>query len=68
MPTLGILVVRSSRVPTGNTTLDAEVDDNKYEFIASQSLSPQKARILLMLSLTTTTDWQQIQKYFNLFM
>lgn len=64
----GILVVRSSRVPTGNTTLDAEVDDNKYEFIASQSLSPQKARILLMLSLTTTTDWQQIQKYFNLFM
>lgn len=64
----GILVVRSSRVPSGNTTLDAEVDDNKYEFIASQSLSPQKARILLMLSLTTTTDWQQIQKYFNLFM
>ena len=32
----GILVVRSSRVPTGPTTLDAEVDDNKYQFVASQ--------------------------------
>ena len=29
----GILVVRSSRVPTGPTTLDAEVDDNKYQFV-----------------------------------
>ena len=28
----GILVVRSSRVPTGPTTLDAEVDDAKYQF------------------------------------
>jgi L-asparaginase len=61
----GVLVVRSSRVPTGATTLDAEVDDNKYQFIASQGLNPQKARILLMLALTKTTDWQKIQEYFN---
>lgn len=63
----GILVVRSSRVPTGPTTLDAEVDDAAYHFVASQSLNPQKARILLMLSLTTTNDWQKIQEFFNLF-
>lgn len=61
----GIQVVRSSRVPTGPTTLDAEVDDSKYGFIASQELNPQKARILLMLALTQTTDWRKIQNYFD---
>lgn len=61
----GILVVRSSRVPTGPTTLDAEVDDAAHQFVASQELNPQKARVLLMLALTRTTDWKQIQQYFN---
>jgi L-asparaginase len=61
----GVLVVRSSRVPTGATTLDAEVDDNKYQFVASWGLNPQKARILLMLALTKTDDWKKIQEYFN---
>lgn len=61
----GILVVRSSRVPTGPTTLDAEVDDAEYQFVASQELNPQKSRILLMLALTITNDWKQIQEYFN---
>ena len=60
----GILVVRSSRTPTGPTTLDNEVDDAAYQFVASQELNPQKARVLLMLALTKTRDWQQIQKYF----
>ena len=63
----GILVVRSSRVPTGPTTLDAEVDDNKYQFVASQELKPQKARVLLMLALTKTKDWKKIQEYFNVY-
>jgi len=61
----GILVVRSSRVPTGPTTLYDEVDDAKYQFVASWELNPQKARVLLMLALTKTHDWQQIQKYFE---
>lgn len=61
----GILVVRSSRVPTGPTSLDAEVDDAQYQFVASQELNPQKARVLLMLALTKATDWKQIQEYFN---
>ncbi|MEC5158148.1 L-asparaginase [Chryseobacterium sp. MP_3.2] len=61
----GIQIVRSSRVPTGATTLDAEIDDAKYNFVASQTLNPQKARILLMLSLTKTKNWKQIQQYFN---
>ena len=61
----GILFVRSSRVPTGATTLDAEVDDAKFQFVASQTLNPQKARVLLMLALTKTKDWKEIQSYFN---
>lgn len=61
----GIIVVRSSRVPTGPTTLYDEVDDAKYQFVASWELNPQKARVLLMLALTRTTDWQQIQQYFE---
>jgi len=61
----GIQIVRSSRVPTGATTPDAEVEDVKYHFVASQSLNPQKSRVLLMLALTKTKDWKQIQKYFN---
>jgi len=61
----GIQVVRSSRVPTGPTTLDNEVDDAHYQFVAAQQLNPQKARILLMLALTKTNDWKQIQEFFN---
>lgn len=61
----GIQIVRSSRVPTGATNQDAEVDDAKYHFVASLNLNPQKARILLMLALTKTHDWQKIQQYFK---
>lgn len=61
----GILVVRSSRVPTGPSSLDNEVDDTHYQFVASQLLNPQKSRVLLMLALTQTNDWQKIQEYFN---
>ncbi|MFB5745385.1 L-asparaginase 2 [Cedecea sp. S5-13] len=61
----GTVVVRSSRVPTGYTTRDAEVDDGKYGFVASGSLNPQKARVLLQLALTKTNDPKQIQEMFN---
>jgi L-asparaginase len=61
----GVRVVRSARVPTGSTTLDAEVDDAKYGFVAAETLNPQKARVLLMLSLTKTKDPKQIQQYFQ---
>ncbi|EHM45096.1 L-asparaginase [Yokenella regensburgei ATCC 49455] len=61
----GVVVVRSSRVPTGATTRDAEVDDARYGFVASGTLNPQKARILLQLALTQTRDPQKIQQYFN---
>lgn len=61
----GAIVVRSSRVPTGPSSLDNEVDDNQYHFVAAQGHNPQKARVLLMLALLQTNDWQKIQQYFN---
>ncbi|MDH2379231.1 MULTISPECIES: L-asparaginase 2 [Providencia] len=60
-----VVVVRSSRVPTGYTTRNAEVDDNLYGFVASERLNPQKARVLLQLALTQTKDPQQIQALFE---
>jgi L-asparaginase len=34
-------------------------------FVASMELNPQKARVLLRLALTKTTDVKVIQKYFE---
>jgi len=47
----GVVVVRSSRVPTGMVGRNVELDDDKLGFIASDELNPQKARILLTLAL-----------------
>ncbi|OAT53726.1 L-asparaginase 2 [Providencia heimbachae] len=60
-----VVVVRASRVPTGYTTRNAEVDDNLYGFVASERLNPQKARVLLQLALTETQDPKKIQTLFE---
>ncbi|WP_134702662.1 type II asparaginase [Ammoniphilus sp. YIM 78166] len=59
----GVAVVRSSRVGSGIVTRSATDDTNN--FVASDSLNPQKARILLMLALTQTNDPKKIQAFFN---
>ncbi len=60
----GVVVVRSSRVGGGIIARNGEADDDQYGFVASDSLNPQKARILLMLALTRTTDVDEIQRMF----
>ena len=60
----GVVVVRGSRVGSGETTLNGEVDDGKYGFLTSDNLNAQKARVLLMLALTQTTDKAKIQELF----
>jgi L-asparaginase len=42
-----------------------EINDDKMGFLTAMELSPQKARILLMLGLTKTKDPQQLQKLFT---
>jgi len=60
----GITIVRSSRTGSGVVARNVEVDDDKLGFIASMELSPQKARILLMLGLMKTSDPAKLQQFF----
>jgi L-asparaginase len=60
----GIAIVRSSRTGSGVVARNVEVDDDKLGFIASMELSPQKARILLMLGLMKTSDPAKLQQFF----
>ena len=59
----GMVAVRSARVGNGVIT-----GGSRYEkacFINAGTLSPQKARILLQLALTKTSDPAEIQRMFN---
>jgi len=64
--TLSVPVVRTSRI--GNGII---VPDDKFDVypnvIIGDNLAPTKARILLQLSLTHTTEREMIQEYFSTF-
>ncbi|HWR45395.1 type II asparaginase [Sporomusa sp.] len=60
----GVVIVRSARVGNGIVARNGEADDDKYNFVAGDNLNPQKARILLMLALTKTSNPQDIQRMF----
>jgi L-asparaginase len=61
----GLLVVRSSRVPTGVVLRNNEINDDKAGFVASGEFNPQKARVLTQLALTKTSDPKKVQEMFN---
>lgn len=61
----GIVIVRSSRVPTGLVGRNVELDDDKLGFVASNELNPQKARILLSLALLEQRSLADIQRLFE---
>ena len=58
----GVVVVLSSRTGSAADIHDEEIRRNA---VLDNSLSPQKAKILLMLALTQTGDVHRIQEYFN---
>jgi L-asparaginase len=60
----GVVVVRSSRVPTGVVGRNVEIKDDDFGFVASDELNPQKARILLTLALLKPHTASQIQDMF----
>ena len=60
----GITICRAGRAGSGRITLDNEVKDADLGFVVSDDLNPQKARVLLMLSLTQTSDRAKIQDNF----
>jgi L-asparaginase len=61
----GVVVVRSSRVPTGLVGRNVEINDDQNGFIASDELNPQKSRILLSLALLKKRDAKDIQTLFT---
>ena len=61
----GVVVVRASRVFSGLTLRNVEVDDARFGFVAAGALNPQKARVLLQLALTRTRKPEEIQKIFD---
>ena len=60
----GVIVVRSTRVPTGYVLRNAEVNDDEYGTIASDELNAPKSRILLMLTLLAGKNAQETQQIF----
>lgn len=60
----GFPIVRATRVPDGTVYRGAGMPDNDMGTIAADTLSPEKARVLLMLALTRTRDLGAIQEMF----
>ena len=59
----GVLIVQSSRAASGRVAPRHYLQENRI--IAAGNLSPQKARILLMLALTKSTEIEVIQDFFE---
>ena len=56
------ILVRSNR--TGNGRVIARKEYDELGYIPADTLNPQKARILLMLALTRTSDLNEIKRMF----
>jgi L-asparaginase len=61
----GVVVVRSTRVGEGIVRRNIEVNDDKTGSVVSMELNPSKARVLLKLGLTLTSDPKKMQEYFD---
>jgi len=60
----GTVIVRASRVGQGIVARNGEANDDQLDFVVADTLNAQKARILLMLALTKTSDTKEIQRMF----
>jgi L-asparaginase len=60
----GVVIVRSSRVVTGSVGRNVEVNDDEMNFVASDELNPQKARVLLVLALLKPRSTAELQNLF----
>lgn len=60
----GVVIVRSARVGTG-PTVPSVARYTEEKFLDGDTLSAQKARLLLQLALTKTSDLKEIQRMFD---
>ncbi len=63
----GVTCVRSTRLPTGFVARNVEINDDEHGFVAAYDLSPQKARVLLLLSLLGAHSGTELQELFQRF-
>jgi len=61
----GVAVVRATRTGSGWVARNVEVDDDARGFVAAGPLSPQKARVLLMLALAARVPREDLQGLFG---
>jgi L-asparaginase len=61
----GVVVVRSTRVGEGIVRRNIEVNDDEIGTIVSKELNPSKARVLLKVALTQSSDPRAVQGYFD---
>ena len=61
----GVVVVRASRVGDGIVRRNIEVNDDLVGTVVSKELNPAKARVLLKLALTQTSEPRQVQAMFD---
>jgi L-asparaginase len=60
----GVIVVRSSRVVSGDVGRNIEMDDDALGLVAADELNPQKSRVLLQLCLSKGMDSEAVQEAF----
>src|SRR5256884_2915816 len=60
----GVIIVRASRVGNGIVPRHGEAKDDEMDYVVSGTLNAQKARILVMLALTKTSNTKEIQRMF----
>ena len=56
--------MRASRVGNGIVARNGEAKDDEMDYVVSDTLNAQKARILVMLALTKTSNTKEIQRMF----
>jgi L-asparaginase len=61
----GVIVVRSTRVVSGDVGRNIEIDDDAYGLIAADQHNPQKSRILLQLCIDKRMDISAVQEAFH---
>ncbi len=60
----GVVVVRSTRVVSGDVGRNIELDDDALGLVAADQLNPQKSRVLLQLCLAQGLDRAAVQEAF----
>lgn len=61
----GVALIRSSRTGSGLVSRNGAVNDDVLGSVSADTLSPQKARVLLCLALTLAQGAAEIQQFFD---